>query len=341
MKFSSLSLRYENNKLSVLDQKALPQNEVWVEVVDPDIMVALIHSLQVRGAPMIGVAAAISLADYASKGASYSDYVAAAKKLRAARPTAVNLMHAIDKMLQISEDQFNADKVFKVALGIFETDRKLCESIADYGAELVGQKEHILTICNTGGLATVGVGTAMGIIRKAHEQGKDIFVSAMETRPLLQGGRLTAWELNKLNIKGQLIADSMAATLMREQKVDRVIVGADRVATNGDFANKIGTYALAIQAKHHGVPFYMAAPCTTLDPNCTSGDQIPIEMREPNEVLGVKGSFGEIQWAPDIQTYNPAFDVTPAELVTGWIFDKGVFTQEDIKSGKLKDLANQ
>ena len=210
----------------------------------------------------------------------------------------------------------------------------MCESIATHGATLVTPGSRLLTHCNTGGLATAGVGTAIGVIRRAHEQGHVQQVLVDETRPLLQGGRLTAWELGELGIPYQLICDSMAASLMAQKQVDAIWVGADRIAANGDVANKIGTYSLAVLAKYHGIPFYVAAPHTTHDPHCPDGAAIPIEQRDAREVTGVSGSFGSVQWAPvDAQVYNPAFDVTPAELISGWVLDIGVVTPEQVKEG--------
>lgn len=320
--------------MQVLDQQALPQKEQWLDVRSPEDMITYIKSLQVRGAPMIGVSAALSLANFARSGASYSEYLAAAEALRSARPTAVNLMYAIDKMKEIPQDRYSPDTALDVAIKIFEEDFKLCERIAQAGEPLIESGDQVLTICNTGGLATVGVGTALGVLRRAHESGKKIHVYVAETRPLLQGGRLTAWELQRLNIPSTLLCDSMAGTLMAQGKITKVIVGADRVAVNGDFANKIGTYTLAVLAKHHGIPFYMAAPTTTLDITCSSGQSIEIEQRAKAEVLGVKGSFGEVAWAPETcSVYNPAFDVTPADLISAWIFDRGVLYPKDIASG--------
>jgi methylthioribose-1-phosphate isomerase len=184
------------------------------------------------------------------------------------------------------------------------------------------------------GLATAGVGTALGVIALAHQQGKVANVWVDETRPLLQGGRLTAWELGELGVPYQLITDSMAASLMGKGQVDAIWVGADRIAANGDVANKIGTYSLAVLAKFHGIPFYVAAPQTTLDPNCPNGEAIPIEQRAASEVTGVAGSFGAVQWAPEnAQVYNPAFDVTPAALISGWVLDSGVVTPEQVSGG--------
>jgi methylthioribose-1-phosphate isomerase len=221
-----------------------------------------------------------------------------------------------------------ADGLMTEALRLVEEDKQLCDNIAQAGAALITSGSRILTHCNTGGLATAGVGTALGVIALAHQQGNISNVWVDETRPLLQGGRLTAWELGELGVPYQLITDSMAASLMAKGQVDAVWVGADRIAANGDVANKIGTYSLAVLAKFHNVPFYVAAPQTTLDPHCPNGEAIPIEQRAAAEVTGVAGSFGAVQWAPeDAQVYNPAFDVTPAALISGWVLDSGVVTK--------------
>ena len=220
------------------------------------------------------------------------------------------------------------------ALRLIAEDKALCDSIAQAGSELVKPGSRLLTHCNTGGLATAGVGTALGVIALAHQQGKVANVWVDETRPLLQGGRLTAWELGELGVPYQLITDSMAASLMGKGQVDAIWVGADRIAANGDVANKIGTYSLAVLAKFHGIPFYVAAPQTTLDPNCPNGEAIPIEQRAASEVTGVAGSFGAVQWAAEnAQVYNPAFDVTPAALISGWVLDSGVVTPEQVSGG--------
>lgn len=330
---NSLSLRFDGQNLTVLDQQRLPFEEIWLEANDPEKMIRYIQSLQVRGAPMIGVAAALSLVCYAREGATEHDYREMAQKLRAARPTAVNLMHAMDKMLSLSTADYNAENVYGIAAQIFRDDEELCERIAQHGQKIIKDGEQILTHCNTGALATAGVGTAIGIIRRAHESKKSLHVYVDETRPLLQGGKLTAWELSKLEVPHTLICDNMAGMLMAQGKVSLVIVGADRIAANGDFANKVGTYSLAVLCHHHRIPFYVAAPATTLDPKCQSGQDIPIEQRDSIEVRGAKGSFGQVEWAPKTSNvYNPAFDVTPAELVTGWILDNGVFDQNQIST---------
>ncbi len=302
----SLGLRRRSGKLEILDQTLLPHEERWIVVSSPQEMIHEIQRLAVRGAPLIGVAAALSLAAYRG-----SDWAQKAQALREARPTAVNLMNAIDRML--AGGQAKADAT---ADDLFHEDVELCRRMAERGAALVREGDQILTHCNTGGLATVGVGTALGVIRVAHEQGKKIHVWVDETRPLLQGARLTAWELGRLGIPHTLICDNMAAFLMAQGKVNRVFVGADRIAVNGDFANKIGTYSLAVNARHHGVPFHVVAPETTRDPKCPSGREIPVEQRDPEEVRAGKSPRG-------VKVWNPAFDVTPRTLITSIILDSG------------------
>ncbi len=333
----SLSLKFDGQKLLVIDQQQLPQQEVWLDGTDPEKMIGYIKSLQVRGAPMIGVAAALALSCYLQRGANEKQFREMAQRLREARPTAVNLMHAIDQILLAFDNSKGAiEAVAKRAEQIFNDDEALCDRIANHGASLVKDGEKILTHCNTGGLATAGVGTAIGIIRRAHEQQKSLHVYVDETRPLLQGGKLTAWEMGKLNIPYTLICDNMAGMLMAQGKISMILVGSDRIAANGDFANKVGTYSLAVLAKHHNIPFYVAAPMTTVDPKCLSGAHIPIEERVATEVRGAKGAFGQVVWAPAAApVYNPSFDVTPANLVTGWVLDTGILNQQQIARGAL------
>lgn len=330
---SCMSLRYEPGRLLVLDQQHLPHAETWIECADPDHMARLILELKVRGAPLIGVAAALSLADFRKRCGSEEAFRSAARTLREARPTAVNLAHAVDRILA------KPAEAERIAEEIFDEDVALCEAIAVHGVPRIQDGDGILTHCNTGGLATAGIGTALGIIRRAFEAGKRIHVYADETRPLLQGGRLTAWELGRLGIPYTLICDNMAATLMRAGKIQSVFVGADRIALNGDFANKIGTYGVAVLARHHGIPFYTAAPVTTVDFKCPTGAEIPIEERHADEVRGVRGSFGSVQWAPkECAVHNPAFDMTPVELLTGLVLDTGYYPQAELRRGCLRDL---
>ncbi|TDS95604.1 methylthioribose-1-phosphate isomerase [Rahnella sp. BIGb0236] len=331
---TTTSLRIRQNQLWILDQQALPQRADWRECRDVSELVDHIRTLRVRGAPLIGLSASLLLALLAGQGMTPDQLHHALETLRASRPTAVNLMNNLDRMKAALQHTDYVKAAAEEALRLVEEDRALCDSIAAHGATLVSPGSRLLTHCNTGGLATAGVGTAIGVIRLAHEQGHVAQVWVDETRPLLQGGRLTAWELGELGIPYQLICDSMAASLMAQKQVDAIWVGADRIAANGDVANKIGTYSLAVLAKYHGIPFYVAAPHTTHDPHCPDGAAIPIEQRAAAEVTGVSGSFGSVQWAPaDAQVYNPAFDVTPAELISGWVLDVGVVTPDQVRGG--------
>jgi methylthioribose-1-phosphate isomerase len=246
----------------------------------------------------------------------------------------MNYLQRLQKLLDAGADKMSlADE----AVAIFEEDVALCDAIAAHGAARIEHNDRILTHCNTGGLATAGAGTAIGVITRAHQQGKNIRVWVDETRPLLQGARLTAWEMEKAGIPYELICDSASAGLMAAGQVDRILVGADRIASNGDFANKVGTYTLAVLARHHAIPFYVVAPETTIDRQCSAGAAIPIEQRSADEVRGASGSFGTCMWAPEqAPVYNPAFDVTPADLVTGWILDSGVYSPADVLAGALK-----
>lgn len=325
-------------RIRLLDQTRLPQEEKWFEVGSLEQMVQAIQMLRVRGAPLIGVAASLMIARLATQKKSTDELLKDAQTLYEARPTAVNLMICVDRMKKVIADQMPALMVVEQAIQIFEEDVQLCNKIAENGAHFFQDGDQILTHCNTGGLATAGVGTALGVIRKAFEQGKKIHVYVDETRPLLQGGRLTTWELHKLKIPYTLITDNMAAHLMSLGKITKAIVGSDRIAVNGDFANKIGTYSVAVNCHFHHVPFYVAAPYTTVDLECTDGAKIPIEQRSPLEVRG----FDQMQWAPnDSKVYNPAFDVTPARLVAGWILDRGAYNYDDIRAGKLKEIARK
>lgn len=331
---NTTSLTLRDNRLWILDQQALPQEKQWRPCDSVEELVGHIHSLRVRGAPLIGLSASLLLALLAERGLPREELEQALMTLRASRPTAVNLMNNLDRMKLALAQPHWVPAMMEEALRLVDEDRKLCDRIADHGAELVKPGSRLLTHCNTGGLATAGIGTAIGVLLRAHQQGKVQQVWVDETRPLLQGGRLTAWELGELGIPYTLICDAMAASLMAQGQVDAVWVGADRIAANGDVANKIGTYSLAVLAHYHRIPFYVAAPHTTLDPHCPNGAAIPIEQRAAAEVTGVAGSFGSCQWAPvDAPVYNPAFDVTPAALISGWVFDSGVITPQQVNEG--------
>ena len=332
----ALSLKMKGGILSLIDQQKLPREELWLEVRQPEDMIMMIQELKVRGAPAIGVAGSMALGLRVEQGMSFEDTTRWAHRYREARPTAVNLMNCIDRLLNVPQNEDWRSEFVRTVESIFDEDVQLCEGMSTQGASLIQSGQKVLTHCNTGGLATVGAGTALGVLRKAHEQNKQIHVFVDETRPLLQGGRLTTWECEKLKIPYTLICDNMAASLMQSGEVDHVFVGADRIALNGDFANKIGTYSLAVLCQYHRIPFTVVAPYTTIDINCSSGSEIPIEQRSSEEVKGVFGAFAQLQWAPESsQVWNPAFDVTPADLVTHWVFEDAVYRKEDIAEGVL------
>lgn len=350
MEIKTLSIDWTPERLLILDQTQLPHHSEWIEMKDLETFITAIKKLSIRGAPLIGVASSLFLANLAQQWQgkrSVADLIEAAQKMRMARPTAVNLMVCIDRMLRvISLHQKSDEKIELVlkqqvtneAINIFQEDVQLCEHIAINGAKFFADGDSIVTHCNTGALATAGIGTALGVIKHvAKVEGKKIHVYVDETRPLLQGARLTAWELEKLEIPYTLVSDSMAAFLMKQGKIQKAIVGCDRIALNGDFANKIGTYSLAVNCNFHQIPFYVAGPYTTVDFECVSGAHIPIEERHSEEVHGVNLKDNRVLWAPkDAKVYNPSFDVTPAELVTAWILDRKVFDKNNIS--QLKDL---
>jgi len=320
-------MQIRDNRLWILDQQALPQKKIWCPADTVAELVDHIRALRVRGAPLIGLSASLLLALLAEQGMGCAQLRVALETLRQARPTAVNLMNNLTRMAVALDRDDYAAAMGSEALSLVAEDRDLCLAIAGHGVSLVAPDSRLLTHCNTGGLATAGIGTALGVIRQAAALGKVLQVWVDETRPLLQGGRLTAWELGELAIPYRLICDAMAAGLMAQGKVDAIWVGADRIAANGDVANKIGTYGLAVLAHYHGIPFYVAAPHTTHDPHCPNGDAIPIEQRPAEEVTGVSGSFGNCRWAPEqAPVYNPAFDVTPATLISAWVLDTGIVT---------------
>jgi methylthioribose-1-phosphate isomerase len=305
-------LRWDGATLSLLDQRLLPLQEVWVECKTASEAAEAIRTMVVRGAPAIGVTAAFGLAMAARRG---DDLQAAATELKGARPTAVNLAWAVDRMMRHDGD------LTSEAERILEEDLAANKAMGQHGAELLGQNATVLTHCNAGALATAGYGTALGVIRAAVENGKHIAVFADETRPYLQGARLTAWELQQDGIDVTLITDSMSGYFFAEGKFDAVIVGADRIAANGDIANKIGTYTVAVLAHAHNVPFYVAAPVSTIDVSCPTGAEIPIEERSSQEVVEIHGT----RVAPEgIHVRHPAFDVTPARLITAIITERGV-----------------
>ncbi len=342
-----MAVQWADGKVRILDQTLLPHELVLLEISDYHGVANAIKRLAVRGAPAIGVAAAYGVVlgvwyeDSSDRTKFLEKANEAIEALKVTRPTAVNLFWALDRMRgALSKNLSRPLKEIKLALlreanYILEDDIKRCKTMGRFGAELLPNRANILTHCNAGALATGGYGTALGVIRAAKEAGKKVKVFADETRPLLQGARLTTFELYEDDIDVTLICDNMAAYVMKQGLVNTVIVGADRIAANGDVANKIGTYGLAVLAKHHNIPFYVAAPLSTFDFNIKTGADIPIEEREADEVR----KFGECSVAlEEIPVYNPAFDVTPNELVTAIITEKGVikapFTQNIIKIKK-------
>lgn len=318
----------------LIDQRRLPNEMVVMECRDYHEVGAAIKSLAVRGAPAIGVTAAggLALAAQAMKDLPEADFWAglesAAAELRSTRPTAVNLFWAIQKVMNFAHSTQKgrpskdvAEAVYHFAQGMAEEDVAINKRMAEYGQALIADGAGILTHCNTGSLATVDYGTALGVIRLAHEKGKQIHVYVDETRPVLQGSRLTAWECVHFGIPATLVTDNMAAHLMRLGKAQIAFVGADRIAANGDTANKIGTYGVAVLAKEHGIPFYVVAPSSTVDLEIESGDEIEIEERHHEEVTHIGG----VRIAPEgIGVFNPAFDVTPSKYITGIITEAGI-----------------
>ena len=323
----------DGDAVRIIDQRRLPVDEVVLDLRTLDEVCDAIRTLAVRGAPAIGVAGAmglvVSLLPFAAAGddAFRARLAQHAGRIRARRPTAVNLPWAIDRMLAVAAGQGSLgpapliERLRAEANAILEEDRAMCRRIGEAGLALVPDGARVLTHCNAGALATAGIGTALAPLYVAAEQGRRVAVWADETRPLLQGSRLTAWELGRAGIPVTVIADNMAPSIMRAGKVDLCIVGADRIAANGDVANKIGTYGVALAAARHGIPFWVAAPTSTLDPATATGADIRIEERDPREI--VEG-FGARTAPDDADVFNPAFDVTPAELVTGIITDRGI-----------------
>ncbi len=323
----------------VLDQTRLPGEEAYIEVRTIDEMAAAIQQLKVRGAPLIGIAAAMGLAAAAAReadsGALTGAWVeAAAERLASERPTAVNLRWAVERVRARAADRFAgggsptavAEDLREEAQRIWDEDVAMCRAIGEAGAPLIPPDSTVLTHCNAGMLATGGLGTALAAIYVAHEQGKRVRVVSGETRPLRQGARLTTWELARSGVPVHAVVDGATASLMAQGAIDLVITGADRIAANGDVANKIGTYGLAVLAEAHGIPFYVAAPRSTFDAALASGDLIPIEERPASE----------LDAAPGAEVLNPAFDVTPADLINGIITDRGVL--EPPYEGAIREL---
>jgi len=328
------SIEWKENRVKFIDQTKLPNELEYIETDDYKVIAEAIKQLRVRGAPLIGITAAFGIA-VAIKNFKSDDKIEFFKfynqvrdEIACTRPTARNLFYAIEKIDSIIEKYKDSgidkivEEVEREALSIYEEDRQICDKIGENGQELIKDGTTVLTHCNTGFLVTGGIGTALAVIYKAIENNKRVKVYADETRPLLQGARLTTWELKQKNIDVTLICDSVAASLMQKGKIDLVIVGADRIAKNGDTANKIGTYNLAVLCKEHKVPFYISAPYTTFDKSIETGKDIIIEERGSDEVT----SFGGRRTAPEnVKVYNPAFDVTPADLISGIITEEKIF----------------
>jgi methylthioribose-1-phosphate isomerase len=329
------TINYTVGKVTLLDQTLLPLERVMLDIPTPETMWEAIKMLRIRGAPAIGVAAGFGLwlgikdvDDGATREAFLTKLQETRDYLATSRPTAVNLFWALDRVVRVVQSSGLQtvpelkELVFAEAKAIQQEDEKnTAQAIGEYGAPLIAGVNNVLTHCNAGSLATYGIGTALAPIYVAYQTGHAIHVYADETRPLLQGARLTAWELQQAGVPVTLITDNMSASVMKQGKIGAVIVGCDRVAANGDFANKIGTYGVAILAREHGIPFYVAAPFSTVDFATATGDDIPIEERDGHEVT----HFGQRQTAADeTKVYNPAFDVTPAKYVTAFITDRAV-----------------
>ena len=327
------TIEWIDGRVRLIDQTLLPNQFKQIYCEDVEAIWEAIKMLRVRGAPAIGVAAAFGtvLGIWNSTAGNYDTFYSELKKttayLATSRPTAVNLFWALDRMVKtaVSNNEHTISDLKQVllteALAIMTEDQEMCRAIGKHGAVLVNDGDTILTHCNAGGLATSDYGTALAVMFTAHEQGKQIQVYADETRPLLQGARLTTWELMNAGIDVTLICDNMAGQVMKEGRIQRVVVGADRIAANGDTANKIGTYMVAVLAQQHGVPFYVAAPTSTLDMSLATGDEIPIEERGAEEITE---GFGKRTAPEGVKVYSPAFDVTPADLITAIVTEKGV-----------------
>ena len=329
------TIEWKDDAVVMIDQRKLPASEVYVTCKTANEVAKAIKTMVIRGAPAIGVAAAMGIAVGMTRSRATgtkqftTEFQKTCELMAGTRPTAVNLFWAIERMKKAfaaaAQDGQSVDEIKKrlvaEARAIHDEDVQSCRTMGAHGATLVPSSARILTHCNAGALATAGYGTALGVIRAAAEQGKTIAVLADETRPFLQGARLTAWELVKDGINTTVITDNMAGAMMRQGQVDLVVVGADRIAANGDVANKLGTYTVAVLAKEHGIPFYVAAPLSTVDLNTADGSRIPIEERNEREVTHV----GSNRLTPDgAQIRNPAFDVTPAQYVTAIITERGI-----------------
>jgi methylthioribose-1-phosphate isomerase len=344
-KYSAIELMPGNRTVIMLDQRMLPHLERYTPMTRAQEVADGIRSMVVRGAPAIGISAAYGLV--LAAGAELGDAAAFARAmdaadalLRATRPTAVNLMWALDRMrivarsLEGEAPRTRADRLAAEARAIHAEDVAACRKMGSIGAEAIPAGATVLTHCNAGALATGGYGTALGVIRAAHEAGKKIRVLATETRPYLQGARLTAWELHRDGIPVELIPDSSVGHFLARKAIDVVVVGADRIARNGDVANKIGTYGIAALAHLHGVPFHVAAPRSTFDASCPSGAQIPIEERSERELTHLFTRDSEVAIAPEgVGARNPSFDVTPAQYIRSIVTERGAFRPGDLAAG--------
>ena len=336
------TVEWKDHHVCILDQRLLPEVVNVVVCTDYVEVAEAIRTLQVRGAPAIGVTAALGVALGARQYSSPSldgfqqhmDQVC--DELAKTRPTAVNLFWAVDRMKKVlagtpvTSIEECQDRLLNEALAILEDDVRVNKTLGKYGAAVIQDGDAILTHCNAGALATAGYGTALGVVRAAWEEGKQLRVFADETRPVLQGARLTAWELQQDGIPVTLITDNMAGALMQKKRVQCCVVGADRIAANGDVANKIGTYSVAVLAKAHGIPFYVAAPISTIDLETANGEAIPIEERNPSEVTQLHGT--RVIAPVGVAVWNPAFDVTPATLITGIITERGILSPHELPS---------
>ncbi|MFC1957559.1 S-methyl-5-thioribose-1-phosphate isomerase [Chloroflexota bacterium] len=332
-KTNYLPIEWLGDRVKILDQTKLPHEEVYLESASYQDIASAITELKIRGAPAIGVAGAyaVALGALEIEASSKDDFLEklrlVSRTIAATRPTARNLFWAVERMEQVAANGKDIAEIKEAlvqeAIKIHSEEAEATAKLSRLGAELIKDGFTILTHCNAGPLATTGYGTALGVIVRAKEQGKKIKVFADETRPLLQGARLTVWELKKADVPVTLITDSMAGYFISRGQIDCVIVGADRIAANGDTANKIGTYTLAVLAKENNIPFYVAAPTTTVDPSLASGEGIPIEQRKQQEVTHIQG----VCIAPDCEVANPAFDVTPHRYITAIITERGIIRE--------------